>query len=165
MYMGTRWQLSWWCHVVGPHNVMDDVMVMSCMMLWWCGNLYIYFCPLVLVDINLFWCLSLSILWSSNGGFVQVLSKRKGRFLLDKNVSHLQPIQGWPQAVHCHLWRIPTQRCCQYRHVRVRIFCCGTAVLFLTSRTEPWHSFMGKKCTFHPSSTVSASSFCRSAFL
>ena len=25
--------------------------------------------------------------------FVQVLNKRKGRFLLDKNVSHLQPIQ------------------------------------------------------------------------
>ena len=28
--------MSWWCHVVGPHDVMDDVMMMSLMMSWWC---------------------------------------------------------------------------------------------------------------------------------
>ena len=98
-----RWCHAWchrwchaWCHVVGPHDVMDDVMMMS----WWChddvmmmsswvGNLYTNFCPLVMVDINLFRWLSLTNLENSNGVFVQELNKKKIEFLWDKNLSHL----------------------------------------------------------------------------
>ena len=91
MYMLTKWQMSWWCHLVGPHDIMDDVMIMS----WWCHSDVMhdvmmmwqslhFILSLVLFEYASFW-------WvfgcSSSSTFVQVLNKNGEEFLLDKNMN------------------------------------------------------------------------------